>query len=184
DALKTILRNTNSEGGQRAHVLHAAYGSGKSHFAVALAGLLENTKERLNILHAFAQRLGEVDATTGELAHEYINEGKRLFPVVLSGNEGNFAHAMLRALTRSLDDSHIDVQLSTRFDVAINTIERWEVHYPDFYQRLQQELKSFNKQSVSNILKALQTHDDTAYDVFVNLYAKMTAGAVFDPLVE
>lgn len=184
DALKTILRNTNSEGGQRAHVLHAAYGSGKSHFAIALAALLENTQEQLNILHAFAQHLGEVDATCGELAHGYIDERKRLFPVVLSGNEGSFATAMLRALTRSLDDIHIDVQLSTRFDAAINTIERWENHYPDFYQRLKQELKSFNKQSVSNMLKALQTHDSTAYDVFVDLYANMTAGAVFDPLVE
>jgi energy-coupling factor transporter ATP-binding protein EcfA2 len=184
DALKTILRNTNSEAGQRAHVLHAAYGSGKSHFAVALAGLLENTKEQLNILHAFAQHLGEVDATSSELAHGYIDEGKRLFPVMLSGNEGGFAPAMLRALTRSLNDSHIDVQLSTRFDVAINTIGRWKADYPDFYQRLKQELKSFNKQPVGNMLKALQAHDNAAYDVFVDLYAKMTAGAVFDPLVE
>lgn len=184
DALKTILRNTGSDGGQRAHVLHAAYGSGKSHFAVALAGLLENSREQFNTLQAFAHHLGEADATAGELAREYIDEGKRLFPVVLSGNEGSFATAMLRALTRSLDDSHLDVQLSTRFDMAIRTVERWETHYPDFYERLKRELKSFSKQSVNSLVKALKAHDNTAYEAFVDLYARLTAGAVFDPLIE
>jgi hypothetical protein len=91
---------------------------------------------------------------------------------------------MLRALTRSLDESHIDVQLSTRFDAAINTIERWESEYPEFYQRLEQELESFSKQSVNSMLNALQAHDSTVYDLFVDLYAKMTAGAIFAPIVE
>jgi hypothetical protein len=184
DALKAILRSTSSDGFQRAHVLHAAYGSGKSHFAVALASLLENARGQSQLLNALAQRTADVDPACGELARRYIEQGKRLFPVVLSGNEGNFAAATLRALARSLNECEIDLQLSTRFEAAINTIERWRTQYPNFYRRLSQELNTIGEHSVSELLKALQAHNDIAYKTFADLHIKMTAGAVFDPLVE
>lgn len=41
-ALHSILKGTETYATQRAHVLYAAYGSGKSLFAVCVAALLEN----------------------------------------------------------------------------------------------------------------------------------------------
>lgn len=182
-ALKAILRNAQADRTQRAHVLHAAYGSGKSHFAVALAALLENPQELSEAVQAFVQNLGEADPESEKLARAYRQEEKRLFPVVLSGNEGSFTVAMLRALARSLSDSHVDIQLSTRFDVAIATIERWRSDYPEFLVRLKDLLKH-NGRSLDSLISALQDQDSAAYDEFVMLYSQMTAGAVFDPLVE
>ena len=183
ESLKVILRNTEAERTQRAHVLHAAYGSGKSHFAVALAALLENSSELYEAVQAFVQHLGEADANAEAIAQIYLHEDKRLFPVVLSGNEGGFAAAMLRALTRSLNDSHIEIQLSTRFDAAVDTIERWQNEYPEFLARLEKQLQNTGR-SLDGLITALQAQDNATYDAFVELYAQMTAGAVFDPLIE
>lgn len=184
DALKAILRNTDSERTQRAHVLHAAYGSGKSHFAVALAALLENSLDLNAQIGALARHLSESDEEAGILAQAYVEQQRKLFPVVLSGNEGAFAPAMLRALIRSLNDSHISIQLSTRFDSALHTIERWRDDFPEFLSRLEQELRQYSGRSLNDLLTALEAQDTVAYDLFVDLYAHMTAGAVFDPLIE
>ena len=184
DALKVILRNTEMETTQRAHVLHAAYGSGKSHFAVALAALLENATDRSGEVAGFIHHLAETDSETSELAQLYTDQGKRLYPVVLSGNEGAFVPAMLRALTRSLNESHIDIQISTRFQAAIETIERWQTDYPEFLVRLEQQLNGRYGRTVDNLVRKLQAEDEATYNDFVELYAQMTAGAVFDPLIE
>jgi len=183
ESLKVILRNTEAERTQRAHVLHAAYGSGKSHFAVALAALLENSSELHEAIQAFVHHLSEANIDAEALAQTYLHEDKRLFPVVLSGNEGSFASAMLRALTRSLNDSHIEIQLSTRFDAAVDTIERWQSDYPEFLARLEKQLQHIGR-SLNGLVAALQAQDNATYDAFVELYAQMTAGAVFDPLIE
>lgn len=184
NALKVILQNTRSEQTQRAHVLHAAYGSGKSHFAVALAALLENSSQLQHSIHGLIEHFAEADVEVAHLAQVYVGERNSLFPVILSGDEGNFAHAMLRGLMRALKDTHIDISLNTRFKSAIETIERWETDYPEFAKRLKSSLKEHDGRSLTALLKALADEDDVAYKLFVDLYAELTAGAVFDPLVE
>lgn len=184
EALKAIVYNTRLDGTQRSHVLHAAYGSGKSHFAVALAALLENISDLTDEIAGFIQHLVETDVEAGEAAQHYLEQRQKLFPVVLSGNEGRFAPSMLRALTRSLQEIDTDIQLSTRFQAALVTIERWERDYPDFLARLKKQLKDITGQSLSKLTGALQNEEENAYSTFVNIYAQLTAGAVFDPLVE
>jgi hypothetical protein len=183
-ALSSILHNTQDNQTQRAHVLHAAYGSGKSHFAVALASLLEKPEDLADEVQSFVETLAEADVTCSERAYAYLSEDTRLFPVVLSGNEGGFAPSLLRALTRSLGASDIEIQLNTRFDAVLETIERWRETYPEFLVRLEEHLNAHNRTSMNDLVEALQSHNDNAYNLFVDLYAQMTAGAVFDPLIE
>jgi hypothetical protein len=184
EALKSIIRNTTPKGTQRAHVLYAAYGSGKSHFAVALAALLENNPKLSHEVDGFIEHLSETDPQVAELTRNSIKQDKKLFPVVLSGNEGSFAPAMLRALTRSLNETGINIELSTRFQSALETIDRWQNEYPDFIARLEARLAQNNGNALNGLVKSLQTEDESAYKYFVDLYAQLTAGAVFDPLVE
>ena len=184
DSLRFILKNTDPKSTQRAHVLYAAYGSGKSHFAVALAALLESYPRLADEVNSLVQHLEEAESDVGKLAQDYINQGKRLFPVVLSGNEGSFAPAMLRALTRSLNELDINIQLGTRFHAALDTIERWRSEYPDFLTRLEKQLASHDGEALNSLVKSLQDEDESAYKHFVDLYMQLTAGAAFDPLVE
>lgn len=184
-ALDSILRGTQPQAEQRSHVLHAAYGSGKSHFAVALAALLEKQRQLIPAIQTLTAQLKETETTVGELAADYLSSGKRLLPVVLSGNEGDFATSILRALSRALDELGIDyVELSTRFDAAIQTIERWESNYPNTLKQLEQKLQAHYDQQVPVLLEMLDRHDPAAYQVFTELYIELTAGATFDPVTE
>lgn len=185
NALASILRGTLPQAEQRSHVLHAAYGSGKSHFAVALAALLEKPSPLVPAVGALTDQLAETETTVGALAEDYLKSDQRLLPVVLSGNEGDFATSVLRALSRSLDELGIDdVALSTRFDAAIQTIERWESTYPDTLQQLEQKLQDQYNETVPVLLEMLGRHDPAAYQVFTELYIELTAGATFDPVTE
>ena len=182
-SLKSIIGNTHPKGTQRAHVLHAAYGSGKSHFAVALAALLENNPKLSQEVNGFLEHLFAIDPEVGELAERYIEQDNKLFPVVLSGNEGDFASAMLRALKRSLSDADIGIEISTRFQSALGTIGRWQENYPDFIERLETQLAQHDD-TLDELLNLLNKEDLSAYNYFVELYAQLTAGAIFDPLIE
>ncbi|MCL4256674.1 MAG: hypothetical protein KJ043_23150, partial [Anaerolineae bacterium] len=125
-AMESILKGTETHATQRAHVLYAAYGSGKSLFAVCLASLLENTDTLFRHHEDLAKRVSEVDSTVTKLALGYLQSGKRMLPVVLSGNEGDFATAIIRALSRSLNEVGLgDIQPTTRFDSALNVISEW-----------------------------------------------------------
>jgi len=71
-ALESILKGTAPQSTQRAHVLYAAYGSGKSLIAVCLASILENTNDlRLNN-EALVRRIAETDATVADITRQYL----------------------------------------------------------------------------------------------------------------
>jgi len=184
DALAAIVRETDSRGTQRAHVLHAAYGSGKSHFAVALAALLENDTTFHPAVHRFVDRLVETDSHAGETARQYLASQTRLLPVVLSGNEGDLATALLRALTRSLHEVQLDdIRLSTRFEAATATIVRWNEAYPEVLERLDTMVEQQFALNIDTLLAGLRNHDTDMFTLFEQLYAQLTGGAELDPFV-
>lgn len=184
-AIKQILANTRSQAAQRAHVLHAAYGSGKSHLAVSLAALLENDDALAPANDCLVKQLSSVDNSTSVLAAEYRDNEKRLFPIILSGNEGDFGTSILRTLARSIDDADLaDLQLATRFDSAIHTLQRWHLTYPEMVDRFSKEIARLTSQNNEWFISRLKDHDTHSYQVFEEVYAKLTAGAAFDPSIE
>ena len=184
-AIKQILANTRQHATQRAHVLHAAYGSGKSHLAVALAALLENDESLAVATDRFMEQLAYADERAAALAAEYRVSKKRLFPVILSGNEGDFGTSILRALARSTGDAGLaDLQLATRFDAAIQTLHRWYSDYPEVAERFGKEITRLTGHGSEWFIKQLQDHDAGSYRVFEEIYAALTAGASFDPTIE
>lgn len=184
-AVKAVLLGAESGGTQRSHVLHAAYGSGKSLLAVTLAALLEKCDDLFPSIETVAFRIQEIDENVGQLVVDFIQSPTKLLPVVLSGNEGDFATAMLRALTRALKENNLDqINPGGRFETAIGTIEMWASDYPDTFNQLQQVLSEERGQSVDQLYEALSEHDVSAFDWFEKLYPKFTAGASFDRFSE
>ncbi len=183
-SIAAILRGTQAGGTQRAHVLYAAYGSGKSHLAVALAALLEKPEELRPSVHRLVESIAGTDEHTGEMARAYLERDMRLLPVVLSGNEGDLDIALLRALSRSLNDAGLgDIHLSTRFEAALNTIARWHDSYPDMIDRLALLLSEQFDLTPDELLEGFEAHDPQAFEVFQDVYSRLTGGAVFDPFV-
>ena len=166
-AIRHILENTRPQSTQRAHVLHAAYGSGKSHLAVALTALLDNDSTLGDAIARFIEQVGHVDSNSADLASEYLDANRRLFPIILSGNEGDFATSILRALTHAIDDSGItEFQLSTRFDAAIETIRRWQADFPETAQRFKTEIAQQARQTCDTFIDQLDKHDADSYRLF------------------
>lgn len=181
EAVASILRNTQAGGTQRAHVLHAAYGSGKSHLGVTLAALLDNEEGLRSSLDSFVYQLDFVNDMASKLAQSHLDSDKRLLPVVLSGNEGDFGTSIVRALVRALSESNIKgIELTTRFEAAIETIDRWAEEYPDVYQRFAARLA----QPIVQFQSLLENHKNSAYEQFTLLYSELTAGATFNPFTE
>ena len=184
-AIQQILANTRPQSTQRAHVLHAAYGSGKSHLAVALTALLENHAALTEAIAWFIGQVGQVDSDAADLASDYQDANGRLFPVILSGNEGDFATSILRALTHAIDDSGIaELQLSTRFDAAIETLHRWQADFPETAQRFGVEIAQHARQTCEAFMDQLDKHNADSYRLFEAVYSKLTAGETFSPAIE
>ena len=185
ETLAKVLKNTDKQATQRAHVLHAAYGSGKSHLAVTLAALLEKDTSTVDAIDRFVNQLGFVNHNTGEIAKQYLNSSLRLFPIILSGNEGDFSTSILRALVRTISEAGLtDLQLVTRFDAAIHTLERWYRDYPEVGDRFNNKIMKIAGKSSDRFIDELSSHNLESYQTFTRIYSELTAGANFDPFIE
>lgn len=181
EAISSIISGTGENASQRAHVLHAAYGSGKSLLAVVMAAILERDAGTKPQVDGFVNRLSLVNPEIAEQLSAVLRaDGPRLLPVVLVGDEGDITLSLPRALARSLKRAEITLELPTRFDAALKTISLWEEHYPDTYTRLADYVGQRGS-SLDEFCEALAGQDPQAFQRFENLYTLLSAGAVFDP---
>ncbi len=178
--LATILDNTASNKTQRAHVLHAAYGSGKSLLAVVLAALVGDDPATHSALELVLSRLERTFSHEAERVQTFRDSGRKLLPVLLSGNEGSLSLALPRALTQTLQQQGLgDLRPRTQFQAALDMIALWEQTYPDVYMRLDEYLVQAG-QTLPDLVNRLETLDQNALDLFEQLYPRLTAGAKFD----
>jgi len=188
EAIDAIIKGTEPNGTQRAHVIYATYGSGKSLLAVSIAALLENSAELADQTKALGQRITEIDPQIGKHVerHLYAKQNRKLLPVVLSGDEGDFATALVRALTRAISAANLHyINPQTRFNAAIRTIEEWQSSYPDTVKLLEKLIKKSKKTwNVNSLLKKLEESDVEAYMYFEQAYTQITSGVAFDRFAE
>ncbi|MCS6836603.1 MAG: hypothetical protein NZ750_11360 [Anaerolineae bacterium] len=180
-ALHAILKGTSPRATQRAHVLYAAYGSGKSLFAIYLAALLENRLGDTKHNERLLQRLSEISGELAQAVQHYQHENQRLLPVVLSGDEGSFNQAMLRALGRSLHEAKLaHLQPTTRFATARQTLESWKTLYPNAFMSFDDIVSREHNQPAEQLMALLDEQDEQAFNLFLKVYPRLTAGAQFN----
>ena len=179
-ALVALLAATHLEARQRAHLLHGAYGSGKSLFATVLAAILSRDKTLSVPLSLVLARLRRDFDDIADIVESQLVQGVRLLPVVLSGDEGELSSSLGRALDRtlaSIDLGHI--RPPTVYRAALETIQQWRVDYPDTYQNLGRWLEEHDK-TRDELMRALRLYQPEAYQLFLEAYPHLTAGASFD----
>ncbi len=180
NALAIILRNGINDAHQRAHVLHAAYGSGKSLLGLVLSAFASKDKAYCEALPIIQERISRTFPVQGKLINEYQTSKVRLLPVILSGDEGHFSTALARALSNALAQRGLSqIQLRTQFQSALEMISQWEQKYPDAYERFQTKLYQENM-SLENFVQKLETLQSDALVIFEQIYPSITAGAQFD----
>src|SRR5260370_36515637 len=96
-ALANILTNIRADASQRAHVLHAAYGSGKSLLGLVLSALASDDPACSNALAIVQDRLMRTLPEQAKHICTFRNSGTRLLPVILSGDEGHLSTALIPA---------------------------------------------------------------------------------------
>ncbi len=179
-AIAALLGATRPTAGQRAMVLHGPYGSGKSLLGAALATILSKNETLLPALQPVLGRFQRDFPETAELIEKHLADGPRLLPVVLYGDEGPLAPALSRALTKAMFDLNLgDHRPRTHYHAVLETIEMWQVDYPDTHHQLTILLEAEGL-TVSRLKDSLTYAQPEAYALFLRLYPRLTAGATFD----
>ena len=146
----------------------AGYGSGKSHFAVALTQLLRHPHSELS--ERIIANLALADSAIAKRAKLAVSEiEKPAFVVVLDGT-GNFnlGNALSRAVYRSLNERSIDDsvlrELSPRFEDAANFVKRnYKVRSSEFAEH-------FGPMSQEKIVVALRERDEQTFALVDQIY--------------
>lgn len=146
----------------------AGYGSGKSHFAVALTQLLRHPHSELS--ERIIANLALADSALADRAKLAVSAiEKPAFVVVLDGT-GNFnlGNALSRAIYRSLKEGAIDDsvlrELSPRFEDAANFVKR------NYNVRANEFKEHFGPEPLENIVAALDERDEQIYALVDQIY--------------
>ena len=175
--VEELLKDVISRSNQRAKMLVGAYGKGKSHITLAALEAM-STKDPsvfFNLTEAFeAKGSGFTDSFV-----QFVSDGPRLLPVVISGSSSDLSRSFLYALKSSLSDLGLEgLMPQTNYDGALNVLERWEREFPETLRQLQ-IITGFSGSVIKNMIKE---YDTQMYSEFVNAYPKLTSGGSFDSL--
>lgn len=180
NALAAVLASTVPMANQRAHVWHAAYGSGKSLLGIVLSAIASRNTGCEKAISIVQERATKRYPEPAKQINDYFNSDTRLLPVVLSGDEGNFATALTKALGRALEQHDISqLRPRTQFEAVLNVIDLWEANYPSAHSQLQSKLNNEGL-SLTNLVERLNALDREALAIFERLYPEIAAGAQFD----
>ncbi|MCC6602816.1 MAG: hypothetical protein IT327_06380 [Anaerolineae bacterium] len=182
-ALANILKNSQSDSRHRAHVLHAPYGSGKSLTSLVLSAVASHDLDCAEAIQAVFARIERHYPESAAVISNYWESGKRLLPVILSGDEGSLTVSLTRGLNRALGQRGLaDLRPRTQFNAALETIDRWEKLYPAAFSRFQHLIEEQNYK-FDELIEGLKTGEPSSLNLFSTLYEIVTAGANFDAYV-
>lgn len=174
-----ILEDVISRSSNRAKMLVGAYGKGKSHIALAAltAMSVKDPKPFTRLIEAYEQG----DPAFAKEFNQFVSDGPKLLPVVVSGSSSDIARSLLYALRNALKDAGIpDVMPRTNYSGALDAVWRWRDDYPDTYRRMENEFGM----SGEAIEAALKDFDTSVYTRFLEIYPELTSGSRFDTLAD
>lgn len=184
--LKQYLTSIEDEKSERATVLIGPYGKGKSHLLLilcALVGMPLDNEENVQVLNRLIDNIEKQDVEVAVLARSIILNEKRLMPVIINGGYGDLQQTFLVALKEALERENIEgITPHTYYEVAINTIKKWEKEYPVTLQAFKAEL-SEKKYNLTELIDLLGNYDKKAYDTFCNIHPKVCSGSIFNPMI-
>jgi len=100
--------------------------------------------------------------------------------VVISGDEGELSVVLGRALDRALLEVGLNnIRPHTVYRAAAETIHLWMSDYPATYEQLSTLLEAQGK-TREKLINALENYQAWAYQLFLDIYPKLAAGANFD----
>ena len=169
---------------QHSTLLIGPYGKGKSHLLLMLLATLtlKNNSKNNSLMLELENKIKKVDVGVQKKVAKAYGQ-KKYLPVLIMTTQGDLNQAFLVGLNDALKREKLtNITPDTFYTYAVTTINRWKKDYPETYNSLYKLLKE-QKMSVSRLISALKNCDESALNIFKNIYPALTSGSEFNPLV-
>ena len=186
--LDKYLSELGKKDGDRATMLIGPYGKGKSHLLLVLVALLSQAnradEERRKVLHDLITKIGKVNLETEKKIRQLLADNKVYLPVFVTATTKDMDRAFLLALKEGLEREGLSgISPDTYYEKALEVISQWEEQYPDTYEKFCKALIE-KEENVIHFQKRLQQYDQSSLAHFQEIYPGLTAGSVFEPMVQ
>jgi len=180
DYIKSVKNNK-----EQASLLVGPYGKGKSHLLLVLLAILslERNEENDKIISLLCDKFSAIDGSDSiEDDIRFVWEHKRFLPVIINNASGDLNQAFLTALHDALKREGLEeLAPDTYFSLAYERINSWKNDYPETFTQFVNELKKTGVDPVKFVAD-LKRYSKTALGTFIEIYPRVTAGSVFNPL--
>ena len=178
EIIEDVLLSTAPNATDRARILIGAYGRGKSHIILVLLSLLFK-KDKAQFA-ALLDKMKTANPKLYEYTEEYLNSGRKLLPIVVSGSSSSLTQSFLYALQQALNDENLSgIMPDTHFKASVNAIENWKEEYPETYEKFLSALD----EPIEDFILSLKEYNVGAYERFIDLYPSLTSGSSFNPFL-
>lgn len=175
DLIEKLTSPAVESNSQRAKILIGPYGKGKSHVVLVALSLL--CRRESDAIRGLISRIELVNARLADYLYGYQRSGRRLLPVIITGNTSSLAQSFLIALDEAVTSIGApEAMPRTNFRQALESIETWRASYPDTYERFSELTGS----APMEFMERLRRFDRKAYDEFLEMYPSLTSGSEFN----
>lgn len=182
--LSAYLEKFTGENRDRASILIGPYGKGKSQLLLILLALLSKENKNKQFIKEIIDKLGNGSKEAQGMAQKLYQSDAYYLPVILTGAQRDFHRSLLLSLRESLEREGLtELAPDTYFQQAEKTIDMWEARYPDTYREFLGCLKQLEVKE-KEFRKGLRMYDENTLQAFQKIYPRLTAGSVFDPMVQ
>lgn len=179
--LKKYLKNAEHNHGENATILLGPYGKGKSHLLLILLAVLSGKKEELSLV---ARKIEKVDEEAGRLIRKIWSQKKKFLPVLISPTGNDLNTALLYALREALEKAGLShAAPASAYTEADRVIKGWKKNYPEVYRKLGRILNT-RQTTIKDLQQGLAEMDKGMLRLFEACYPSLTAGSVFQPMVQ
>lgn len=163
-----------------ASILIGPYGKGKSHLLLVLLAFLHG-----ELPGALEEKMLAIEPELEETMKKLQTGGKKYLPVLISASPSvELNQSFLAALQEALKREGLgELAPETYFSKALETAENWEREYPAVYEQFCGLLEEAGEPETAYIHK-LEKQEKQALDLFRSMYPKLTAGSVFQPMLQ
>ena len=176
--LKSILLDNND----KSTVLIGPYGKGKSHLLLLLMSLIGDAKISSQTQNEILEKISYVNRDTEKLIREIFKKQFKFLPIIVNSSTLDLNQAFLVALNEAIENRELkELRLKTYYDTVIDIIKMWEKEYKGALDILSKELKSLNYE-LKDLIDGLKNYRTDAYQVFINIYPKISSGIEFNPM--
>jgi len=182
NTLAKYIQNVCENTSEKSTILIGPYGKGKSHLLLVLLAIVSATG--FDQISELCKKIANVNGELGEQIQKCVLRKKPMLPVIISATSGSLNQAFTLALHIALKRAKItDIELDSFYSEALRMIAMWKEDFLETYEQFLKKLEARHIDSIS-FINQLKKYDEETLQIFKEIYPDITAGNIFNPLVQ